>query len=44
MKLQDNFVFITGARRGLGLEFARQARAPSQRTLPGLILCIDYAR
>ena len=49
MKLQDSTLFITGANRGLGLEFARQAlargarkvyagaRDPSQVTLPGVI-------
>ena len=49
MKLQDSTVFITGANRGLGLEFARQAlvrgarkvyagaRDPSTVTLPGVI-------
>lgn len=49
MKLQDSTLFITGANRGLGLEFARQAlargarkvyagaRNPSQITLPGVI-------
>lgn len=49
MKLKDSTVFITGANRGLGLEFARQAlargarkvyaaaRDPSQITLPGVI-------
>lgn len=46
---QDSTLFITGANRGLGLEFARQAlargarkvyagaRDPSQVTLPGVI-------
>lgn len=49
MKLKDSTVFITGANRGLGLEFARQAlargarkvyagaRDPSTVTLPGVI-------
>lgn len=49
MKLKDSTIFITGANRGLGLEFARQAlaggarkvyagaRDPSQVTLPGVI-------
>jgi NAD(P)-dependent dehydrogenase (short-subunit alcohol dehydrogenase family) len=49
MKLKDSVVFITGANRGLGLEFARQAlargarkvyagaRDPSTVTLPGVI-------
>lgn len=49
MKLQDSVVFITGANRGLGLEFAKQAlaggarkvyaaaRDPSKVTLPGVI-------
>ncbi|NML59865.1 SDR family oxidoreductase [Massilia sp. RP-1-19] len=49
MKLQDSTIFITGANRGLGLEFARQAlargarkvyagaRDPSQVTLPGVV-------
>ncbi|MBZ2209538.1 SDR family oxidoreductase [Massilia soli] len=49
MKLKDSTVFVTGANRGLGLEFARQAlargarkvyagaRDPSTVTLPGVI-------
>ncbi|UGQ48165.1 SDR family oxidoreductase [Massilia endophytica] len=49
MKLKDATILITGANRGLGLEFARQAlargarkvyagaRDPSQVTLPGLV-------
>ena len=49
MKLKDSVVFITGANRGLGLEFARQAlargarkvyagaRDPATITLPGVI-------
>lgn len=49
MKIKDAVVFVTGANRGLGLEFARQAlalgakkvyagaRDPSKVTLPGVI-------
>ncbi len=49
MKIKDSVVLVTGANRGLGLEFARQAlalgaakvyaaaRDPSQVTLPGIV-------
>lgn len=49
MKIKDSVVFISGANRGLGLQFAREAlargakkvyagaRDPSQVTLPGVI-------
>ncbi len=49
MKLKDAVVFVTGANRGLGLEFARQAlaagaakvygaaRDPASVTLPGIV-------
>ncbi|MDM8357310.1 SDR family oxidoreductase [Pandoraea communis] len=49
MKIKDAIVFVTGANRGLGLEFAKQAldrgakkvyagsRDPSKVTLPGVI-------
>ena len=49
MKIKDSVVLVTGANRGLGLEFARQAlalgaakvyaaaRDPSQVTLPGVV-------
>src|ERR1700734_993090 len=49
MKIQGSIVFVTGANRGLGLEFAKQAlalgaakvyagaRDPAQVTLPGVV-------
>ncbi|MEX3899914.1 SDR family oxidoreductase [Paraburkholderia sp. BR10954] len=49
MKIEDSVVFVTGANRGLGLEFARQAlqrgarkvyagaRDPASVTLPGVV-------